>query len=131
MPRAAAPGGDADRRDLELLAAAWRLAEDVGAGAAAVTAAAADAVRGRRAADERAAVVAAGPRASMWLLTTLPLAGPLAGVLVGVGPERLYGSTAARASALAGLALTGAGWWWSRTILARARRPGRTSGESR
>lgn len=122
---------DADRRDLLLLTAAWRLAEDVGCGAADVTAAAAGAVRGRRAADERAAVVAAGPRASMWLLTALPLVGPLAGALVGVGPERLYGSAAGRWAAVAGLAFTAVGWWWSHTLLARARRPGRTSGEPR
>lgn len=119
---------DADRRDLALLTAAWRLAEEVGSGAADVTAAAARAVRGRRAADERAAVVAAGPRASMWLLTALPLVGPLAGALVGIGPERLYGSAAGRGSALVGLALTAIGWWWSHTLLARSRRPGRTSG---
>lgn len=118
---------DADRRDLALLTAAWRLAEEVGSGAAAVTAAAAGAVRSRRAADERAAVVAAGPRASMWLLTALPIAGPLAGALVGVGPGRLYGSALGCGAAVLGLALTAVGWWWSHTLLARARRPGRTS----
>jgi tight adherence protein B len=118
----------AERRDLALVAAAWRLAEEVGAGASTVTAAAADAVRARRAADERAAVLAAGPRASMWLLTSLPLAGPVAGALVGVGPDRLFGTAAGSACALTGLALTASGWWWSRTLLARARRPGRTSG---
>lgn len=122
------PGSPApDTRDLAHLAAAWRLAEEVGAGAADVTAAAAEAVRGRRAAAERAGVVAAGPRTSMWLLTALPLAGPLAGALVGVGPDRLYGSPPGRAVAAAGLLLTGAGWWWSRAILRRAARPARTS----
>jgi tight adherence protein B len=117
-----------ERRDLALLGAAWRLAEEVGAGAAEVTAAAADAVRARRAAGERAAVVAAGPKASMWLLTALPLVGPLAGLLVGIGPDRLYASAPARFAAVVGVLLTAAGWWWSRTVLVRARRPGRTSG---
>ena len=122
-------GSPADeRRDLALLAAAWRLAEEVGAGAADVTAAAGAAVRARRAAAERATVVAAGPKASMVLLTALPLFGPLAGLLVGIGPDRLYASGPARLAAAVGVLLTAAGWWWSRTVLARAGRPGRTSG---
>lgn len=125
-PRGTAPR---DTRDLALLAAAWRLTEQVGAGAADVTAAAAAAVRGRRAAAERADVVAAGPRTSMWVLTALPLAGPLTGALVGVGPDRLYGSAAGRTAALVGLVLTGVGWWWARSILRRAGRPARTSGD--
>lgn len=123
-PHTAAQG---DTRDLALLAAAWRLAEEVGAGAADVTAAAAGAVRGRRAAAERADVVAAGPRTSMWVLTALPLVGPLAGALVGVGPDRLYGSAAGRTAAAVGLVLTGVGWWWARSILSRAARPACTS----
>ncbi|HZB68659.1 MAG TPA: hypothetical protein VE503_14690, partial [Ornithinibacter sp.] len=85
-----APG--ADPADLALLVAAWELSEAVGASASAVTAAAAAAVRDRRAARERTAAVVAGPRASMWLLTALPLAGPGAGALVGVAPTSLYGS---------------------------------------
>ena len=117
-----------ERRDLALLAAAWRLTEEVGAGAAHVTAAAAAAVRARRAAGERAGVVAAGPRASMWLLTALPLLGPLTGLLVGIGPDRLYASGPARLAAVVGAVLTGVGWWWSRFLLDRARRPGRTTG---
>jgi tight adherence protein B len=123
--------GEGERRDLALLATAWRLAEEVGAGASDVTAAAAEAVRARQAARERAVVLAAGPRASMWLLTTLPLLGPLAGALVGIGPGRLYGTPASRAVALVGLLLTGVGWWWSRTLLTRSRRPGRTAGAPR
>lgn len=117
-----------ERRDLALLVAAWRLAEEVGAGAADVTAAAGAAVRARRAAGERATVVAAGPKASMVLLTALPLLGPLAGLLVGIGPDRLYASGPARFAATVGVLLTAAGWWWSRTVLARAGRSGRTSG---
>ena len=67
-----------ERRDLALLVAAWRLAEEVGAAASAVTASAASSVRERRAAADRTAVVVAGPRASMVLLSALPLAGPAA-----------------------------------------------------
>ena len=123
--------GPQDRHDLALLAAAWRLVEEVGARASDVTRAAAEAVRSRRADHERATVLAAGPRASMWLLTALPLAGPVAGAVVGLAPDRLYAGGAARGAALAGLLLTCGGWWWSQRLLARARRPGRTSGRPR
>ena len=120
-----------ERRELALLVAAWRLAEEAGAAAADVTTAAATIVRARRAAGDRAAVVAAGPKASMWLLTGLPLVGPVAGLLVGIRPDRLYASGPARVAAVVGVLLTAVGWWWSRTVLARAGRPGRTSGSPR
>ena len=97
------------RRDLALLVAAWRLAEEVGAAASAVTASAAASVRERRAAADRTAVVVAGPRASMVLLSALPLAGPAAALLVGLPPGRLYDSTASRLLGAVGLLLTAAG----------------------
>jgi tight adherence protein B len=121
------PGlADETRRDLSLLVAAWRLVEEVGAAASAVTTSAAASVRERRAAADRTAVVVAGPRASMLLLSALPLAGPAAALLVGLPPGRLYDSSASRLLGAAGLLLTAAGWWWARGLLRRARRPGRT-----
>ena len=59
-----------------------------------MTASAAASVRDRRAAAERTAVVVAGPRASMVLLSALPLAGPVAALVVGMPPARLYDSAA-------------------------------------
>jgi tight adherence protein B len=120
-----------ERRDLSVLVAAWRLAEMVGAAASAVTASAASSVRDRRAAAERTAVVVAGPRASMVLLSALPLAGPVAALAVGLPPARLYDSAASQVLAVVGLALTAAGWWWSRWLLRRACRPGHTDGTAR
>jgi tight adherence protein B len=117
-----------ERRDLGLLVSAWRLAEDIGAPTAGVTAAAAASIRGRHAAVERTAVVASGPRASMWLLSALPLAGPVAATLVGIGPARLYATGPGRLLAATGLLLTAAGWWWARSLLRRAERAGRTDG---
>ena len=117
------------RRDLALLVAAWRLAEEVGAAASAVTASAAASVRERRVAADRTAVVVAGPRASMLLLSALPLAGPAAALLIGLPPGRLYDSVPARLLAFVGVLLTAVGWWWARGLLRRARRPGRTDGD--
>ncbi|MGL5816678.1 MAG: hypothetical protein ACRCYR_03875 [Phycicoccus sp.] len=117
--------------DLRRLAASWRLTEQVGASAAEVTAAAAAGVRARVAARQRTSVVLAGPRTSMWLLTALPLGGPLVGSLLGFGPTELYGTPAAQVVAGLGLALTAAGWLWSSRLLARAARPGRTDGTLR
>lgn len=114
------------RRDLDLLVAAWRLAEEAGAPASVVTGAAAEAVRERRASRERAGVAVAGPRTSMWLLTALPLLGPAGGVLVGFGPDRLYASTPARVAAVAGVVLTLLGWLWARAVLGRAARAATT-----
>ncbi len=116
----------AERTELDVLVRAWRLSEEVGAAASATTAAAASAMRGRATDGERARVLAAGPRASMWLLTALPLAGPLVGMVVGVGPGRLYASTPARVVALVGLVLTLGGWAWARGVLRRASRPATT-----
>ncbi|QIM22798.1 hypothetical protein G7075_19400 [Phycicoccus sp. HDW14] len=64
----------------------------------------------------------------MRLLTLLPLGGPLVGVLLGLSPTTLYGSAPARAAAGVGLVLTASGWWWSRSLVRRALRPGRTDG---
>ena len=117
---------EATARDLAVLGGAWRLSEELGASAADVTRAAAATARSRRTARERTAAVVAGPRASMWLLTGLPLAGPVAGTVLGVGPASLYGSGPAVASAVTGAALTAMGWWWGRAILRRASAAART-----
>ena len=105
------------------LRAAWRLTEDLGAPVASTTAAAASALRERAAASERVAVAASGPRTSMWLLTGLPMVGPVVGLALGLSPTELYASGLGGLAAILGLALTGAGWLWSRRLLAKAARP--------
>ena len=122
---ARAGAGDAD---LLLLVRAWRLSEETGAAASHTTAAAAAAIRARTAARERTESALAGPRASMRLLTALPLGGPLVGLLLGVTPADLYGSVPAQGAAAVGLVLTVLGWAWARRTIGRARRPGRTDG---
>ncbi|MGG5259732.1 hypothetical protein [Phycicoccus avicenniae] len=118
----------AHRADLEVLGRAWRLSEDAGVAASRTTAGAAAAIRGRVAARERVGAALAGPRASMALLTALPLAGPFVGLLLGVSPSALYGSVPARAAAVLGVLLTVAGWAWGRRLVRRSLRPARTDG---
>lgn len=125
LPRTPERGG-AD--GVDVLVRAWRLSEDVGAAASTTTAAAAAVLRSRAADRRRAATLVAGPRASMWLLTALPLLGPVLGLLAGVGPGRLYGSPLARTSALVGVLFAAVGWLWARRLLRRAQRPGTVSG---
>jgi tight adherence protein B len=115
---------------LEVLARAWRLSEEAGAAASATTSAAAAALRSRAADRRRAATLVAGPRASMWLLTALPVLGPVLGLLAGVGPGRLYESQLARASAVAGVVLAALGWLWAARLLRRAQQAGTVSGRS-
>jgi tight adherence protein B len=122
VARTSAVGRAAGADELVFLATAWRLSEETGAPAAPAAAGAAAVVRGRvRASDRRAALVA-GPRASMTLLTALPLAGPLLAVLIGLPVTSVYGSGPVAVVAGSGLLLTGAGWWWARTMLRRALR---------
>ncbi|QKE83618.1 type II secretion system F family protein [Arthrobacter sp. NEB 688] len=116
--------------DLRLLGRAWRLSEETGAAASHTTAAAAAALRARSAARERREATLAGPRASMRVLTLLPAAGPVVGLVLGLSPTSLYATSAARLSALVGALLTLAGWWWARRLVGAAGRPGRTDGQA-
>ncbi|KGN32177.1 hypothetical protein N802_10905 [Knoellia sinensis KCTC 19936] len=117
--------GDAAREDPDLafLAAAWQLTDEFGVAAAPAARTSADVLRERAASGDRRAVLAAGPRASMWLLTLLPLAGPLVTLVLGLPVRTVYGNPAALIAVVGGLALTALGWWWSRTVLHRALRP--------
>ncbi|MFW5470736.1 hypothetical protein ACOCJ4_11875 [Knoellia sp. CPCC 206435] len=112
-----------DDRDLAFLAAAWQLSEELGAAAAPAARLTAEVLRERSASEERRTVLAAGPRASMWLLTLLPLTGPLVAILLGLPVSAVYGTSAAVTAGLVGLCLTASGWAWSRRLLGRALRP--------
>ncbi|MFC7490036.1 MULTISPECIES: type II secretion system F family protein [unclassified Knoellia] len=114
-------------RDLAFLGAAWQLTDEFGVAAAPAARVSAAVLRERTASDDRRTVLAAGPRASMWLLTLLPLSGPLVAVVLGFPVLEVYGSTPALAAATVGLGLTGLGWFWSRTVLRRALRPAEIS----
>lgn len=114
-------------RDLAFLAAAWQLTDEFGVAAAPAARVSAAVLRERAASDDRRTVLAAGPRASMWLLTLLPLSGPLVAVVLGLPVGAVYGTTPSLVAAAVGLGLTVLGWLWSRTVLCRALRPSEIS----
>ncbi len=108
------------------LAAAWQVTERLGAPLAPALEAVARSARERAATRDRLDTELAGARASMWLLTLLPLLGPVAVLAVGLDPAAVYlTSPAGRGCALAGVALTAAGWLVARTLVRRSARPAR------
>ena len=106
--------------DVSLLTQAWALGLDCGAPLTEAVEASAGALRSASAAQRRAASARAGPRASMWLLTVLPLVGPIAALAIGADPVATFGQPIAVGSVVVGLVLTALGWWWSRRLRARA-----------
>lgn len=82
--------------------------------------AAAGLLREHEAVRRRVAVALAGPRATMRILTLLPLAGPLVGAVFAVDPWRMYaGSPIAIGCLGLGLALLGIGRWWCSLLIRR------------
>lgn len=111
-------------RQLSFIARSWDLSEALGAPLAPAVATGAAVLREQDQAQRRLTAAAAGPRASMWLLTLLPLVGPLVGFVFGMSPVELYaGSMAAAASLTLGVLLELLGWGWSRRLLQRAMVP--------
>nr|WP_246241856.1 type II secretion system F family protein [Flexivirga aerilata] len=78
---------------LASVARAWALSEQLGCGVAESLATASAMMREQVDRDRRVDVVTAGPRATMQLLTLLPLAGVGIAALIGVSPWRLYAGT--------------------------------------
>lgn len=111
-------GGD---RVLASVAAAWALADDVGAPLAEVLEQLAASLRHEADADAEIAASLAAPRATARLLAVLPVAGVGLGQLIGAGPLHvLVGTSLGRLSGLCGLALALGGHLWTRRLVARA-----------
>ena len=109
--------------DLAFVGRAWTLSELTGAPLGDALRSAEEVLRARRRAQERLAAAAAGPRASMAVLASLPAAGPVVGLLFGMSPAALYLSSPLSVGSLGlGVGLGLLGWWWSRRILATAAR---------
>lgn len=111
--------------ELLQLAHAWSLSEDMGVPLAQAVRTTAGLLEARIAHERRLAGAVAGARATVNLLTVLPVGGPLLAVVLGIGPAQLYGgSRLTQASLVLGLCLAGIGRWWvQRMIRAVARGP--------
>lgn len=107
--------------ELTLVAAAWRLSETTGAPLASAVERAVRGLLDARTRRGKVAVAVAGPRATVTVLTLLPLTGPLFGLACGVDPASLYlGSPMATASAAVGLLLVWTGRVWCSRMVRRA-----------
>lgn len=120
--RAAESAGSAE---LLLMAQAWSLTEDLGVPLAQAVRTTAALFEARIAHERRLAGAVAGARATVNLLTVLPIGGPLLALVLGIGPAELYGgSRLTQGCLLLGLGLAGVGRWWvHRMVRAVARGP--------
>lgn len=105
------------------VAAAWRLAEEVGAPLAEVLERLAAGLREDVELATEVEASLAAPRATARLLAVLPVGGIALGEAIGAGPLSVLLTTGAgRLSGAAGLALAAAGHVWTRRLVARAAR---------
>jgi tight adherence protein B len=113
--KAAASAGSVE---LLLLAQAWSLTEDMGVPLAQAVRTTAGLLEARIAHERRLAGAVAGARATVNLLTFLPVGGPLLALLLGIGPGELYGGSGlTRTSLVLGLCLAGLGRLWVRRMI--------------
>ena len=104
--------------ELLLLAQAWSLTEDMGVPLAQSVRTAIELLEARIAHEQRLAGAVAGARATVNVLTVLPVGGPLLGLVLGIGPGRLYGGSRITQMSLAlGLCLAGIGRWCVRRMV--------------
>lgn len=103
------------------VAAAWALAQDVGAPLADLLERLGTSMRQDADIDARIQVALAGPQATVRLLGVLPLVGVALGQLVGARPLHvLLGTSAGRLSGLTGLCLAALAHLWTMRLVARA-----------
>ncbi|AXG12334.1 type II secretion system F family protein [Intrasporangium calvum] len=107
--------------ELRFVAAAWQLSEVTGAPLADAVRRAVASVHQARERARRVHVAVAGPRATVVVLTVLPLTGPLFGLACGVPPTELYlASPLSSAAAALGLVLIWVGRRWCRRLVESA-----------
>ena len=105
--------GAAGSAELLFLAQAWSLTEDMGAPLAQAVRTTARMVEARIAYERRLAAAVAGAKATVNVLTVLPVGGPVLALVVGIGPSELYaGSPLTQGSLALGLSLGAVGRWW-------------------
>ena len=104
--------------ELLLLAQAWSLTEDMGAPLAQAVRTTAGLLEARISHERRLTAAVAGARATVNVLTVLPIGGPVVALVLGIGPAELYGSSRLTQGSLAlGLCLAGIGRWWVRWMV--------------
>jgi len=104
--------------ELLLLAHAWSLTEDMGAPLAQAVRTTAGLLEARIAHERRLAAAVAGAKATVNLLTVLPIGGPLVALVLGIGPGELFGGSGlTQGSLVLGLSLAGFGRWWVRRMV--------------
>ena len=107
--------------EISFVASAWALSERHGAPLAVAVERAAAGLREARARQRKVLVAVAGPRATVTVLTVLPLTGPAFGLACGIDPVTLYlGSPLAAVSTALGVALIVVGRLWCRSMIRRA-----------
>lgn len=115
---------DSGSRTLGFLAAAWLLSERTGAPLAEAVARAAARTRGELSRRRRVSAAVAGPRATVNVLSVLPLVGPLFGLASGLDPSEVYLSSPLVLAAVGlGLVLLLVGRWWCRQLVGSVLEP--------
>lgn len=104
------------------MSAVWTVSERSGAPAAEMILRYARAQRSALDADRERRIAMAGPRATVRVLSWLPLIGVGLGLLIGVQPVELFSGLPGRVSIGGGLVLYLLGRWWMRRMMARAER---------
>ena len=104
---------------MQFVARAWSLSDVAGVPLADAIDVGVHLLRADRAARSRVDVALAGPRATIRVLTLLPLAGPLLGAALGVPPTAWVDSPIAVASVISGVALMVIGRWWCARMVAQ------------
>ena len=107
--------------EIAFVASAWALSERHGAPLAVAVERAAAALREAQARQRKVRVAVAGPRATVTVLTVLPLTGPAFGLACGIDPSTLYlGSHIGAVSAALGVGLIVVGRLWCRRMIRKA-----------
>jgi len=110
--------GAARSPELLLLAHAWSLTEDIGAPLSQAVHTTVGLLEARAAHERRLAAAVAGARATVNLLTVLPIGGPLVAMVLGIGPAELFmGSGLTQGCLLLGICLAMIGRWWVRQMV--------------
>ena len=118
-PTFRALSADFDLPQVEVVAAAWSLSDDLGCSLTEAVATAVELLQAEEDRERALRVAIAGPRATMHLLTGLPVAGVGIAALAGVPPTQLYTGVVGVVAVPVGVGLILLGRWWSGRLVRR------------